>query len=144
MKVLVTGCAGFIGMHCAKKLLARGDEVVGLDNLSPYYAVELKRDRLRQLEDEKAFRFVRLDLVDAGALGELFAAEKPEAVLSELDELAGPSPLSAHRDAIDRCFAGDSVEAILAALEGDGSPWAMETLRRPASIWERKRLVTSS
>jgi UDP-glucuronate 4-epimerase len=81
MKVLLTGCAGFIGMHCAKRLLARGDEVVGLDNLSPYYPVELKRDRLRQLEQEKAFRFVRLDLADARALGELFAAEKPQAVL---------------------------------------------------------------
>ena len=45
MKVLVTGVAGFIGMHCAQRLSARGDEVVGVDNLSPYYSVQLKRDR---------------------------------------------------------------------------------------------------
>ena len=50
MRVLVTGAAGFIGMHCAERLLARGDEVIGADNLSPYYAVQLKRDRLRRLE----------------------------------------------------------------------------------------------
>ena len=81
MKVLVTGCAGFIGMHCAERLLARGDEVVGIDNLSPYYPVELKRDRLRRLEEKKGFRFAKLDLADAGALGKLFAKQKPEAVL---------------------------------------------------------------
>ena len=46
MKVLLTGAAGFIGMHCAERLLARGDEVIGVDNLSPYYSVELKRARL--------------------------------------------------------------------------------------------------
>ncbi len=81
MKALVTGCAGFIGMHCAARLLARGDEVLGVDNLSPYYAVELKRDRLRRLEREKGFRFAKLDLADAGALGKLMAKEKPQAVL---------------------------------------------------------------
>ena len=67
MKVLLTGCAGFIGMHCAKSLLARGDEVVGLDNLSSYYAVELKRERLRRLDEEKGFRLVKLDLADVSA-----------------------------------------------------------------------------
>ena len=81
MRVLVTGCAGFIGMHCAKRLLERGDEVIGVDNLSPYYAVELKRDRLKQIEDSKAFRFRQLDLADAGELGKLFARSEPEAVL---------------------------------------------------------------
>jgi len=50
LRVLVTGAAGFIGMHCAERLLARGDEVIGADNLSPYYAVQLKQDRLRRLE----------------------------------------------------------------------------------------------
>jgi UDP-glucuronate 4-epimerase len=81
MRALVTGCAGFIGMHCCARLLARGDEVIGVDNLSPYYPVELKRDRLRRLEREKGFRFVKLDLADGGALGKLFAKEKPQAVL---------------------------------------------------------------
>ena len=50
MKVLVTGVAGFIGMHCAQRLLERGDEVVGIDNLSPYYSVQLKKDRLARLK----------------------------------------------------------------------------------------------
>jgi UDP-glucuronate 4-epimerase len=80
MKVLLTGAAGFIGMHCARRLLERGDEVIGVDNLSPYYSVELKRDRLRQLS-HRAFRFHELDIADAAALGSLFAAERPDAVL---------------------------------------------------------------
>ena len=81
MNVLVTGCAGFIGMHCARRLLERGDEVTGIDNLSPYYAVELKRDRLRQLEGRKDFRFEELDLTGAAALGKLVGRLKPDAVL---------------------------------------------------------------
>lgn len=81
MKVLVTGCAGFIGMHCTQRLLARGDTVVGVDNLSPYYSVELKQSRLAQLEGKGAFRFERLDIAAEGALQRLVAAERPEAVL---------------------------------------------------------------
>ena len=80
MKVLVTGVAGFIGMHCARRLLARGDEVIGVDNLSPYYAVELKRARLKQLE-HRAFRFHELDIADAPPLMALFERAKPQAVL---------------------------------------------------------------
>jgi UDP-glucuronate 4-epimerase len=81
MKVLVTGAAGFIGMHCAKRLLERGESVVGLDNLSPYYSVELKQARLAQLAAHAQFRFERLDLTDAAALGALFASFEPDAVL---------------------------------------------------------------
>jgi UDP-glucuronate 4-epimerase len=77
MKVLVTGVAGFIGMHCAQRLLARGDEVVGIDNLSPYYSVDLKRDRLKQI----AVRFFETDIADASSLENVFRDEKPEAVL---------------------------------------------------------------
>jgi UDP-glucuronate 4-epimerase len=80
MKVLVTGAAGFIGMHCTGRLLERGDEVVGIDNLSPYYSVELKRARLARLE-HRAFRFRELDIVDNTGLRELFSKEKPDAVL---------------------------------------------------------------
>lgn len=80
MRVLVTGAAGFIGMHCARRLLARGDEVLGVDNLSPYYAVELKKDRLKQL-DHKSFRFTQLDLADGDALRKLLDHSKPEAIL---------------------------------------------------------------
>ena len=62
---LVTGAAGFIGFHLAKKLLARGVHVVGLDNLNDYYSVQLKRDRLAQLRDHDDFTFVQADLADA-------------------------------------------------------------------------------
>jgi len=81
MKVLVTGAAGFIGMHCAKKLLARGDKVVGVDNLSPYYAVKLKQDRLKELSQEKAFSFFKADIAHPSALKKIFLKEKPDCVL---------------------------------------------------------------
>jgi UDP-glucuronate 4-epimerase len=77
MKVLVTGVAGFIGMHCAQRLLARGDEVVGVDNLSPYYSVQLKKDRLKHL----SLQCEVLDIADAAALNEVFERHNPEAVL---------------------------------------------------------------
>ena len=69
MKVLVTGAAGFIGFHVASKLLDRGDEVVGLDNLNAYYDPKLKHARLALLEQRKGFSFARLDLNDRGVLG---------------------------------------------------------------------------
>lgn len=81
MRVLVTGVAGFIGMHCAERLLGRGDEVTGADNLSPYYSVQLKQDRLRRLEGRKGFRFEPTDLADAAALERLFEGVQPELVL---------------------------------------------------------------
>src|SRR5207244_2409842 len=80
MKLLVTGAAGFIGMHCAKRMLERGDEVLGIDNLSPYYSVELKKARLKRLAHGR-FRFLQMDLVDAESLTKTFEREKPGAVL---------------------------------------------------------------
>ena len=91
MKVLVTGAAGFIGMHCAERLAARGDEVIGLDNLSPYYSVELKESRLGRLRLLNGVRIERLDLADARALEEHFAATKSELMLhlaAHLDYIA--------------------------------------------------------
>jgi UDP-glucuronate 4-epimerase len=67
MRLLVTGAAGFIGYHVCRSLLARGDAVTGVDNLTPYYDPRLKRDRLAQLEGNPAFRFAPLDLADAAA-----------------------------------------------------------------------------
>lgn len=81
MRVLVTGCAGFIGMHCALRLLARGDEVLGADNLSPYYDVTLKEARLHRLEAGRGFSFERVDLADARACERLFERARPERVL---------------------------------------------------------------
>jgi len=57
MKILVTGSTGFIGVHLSKRLLERGDVVVGIDNLNDYYDVQLKRDRLKQLESFENFTF---------------------------------------------------------------------------------------
>jgi UDP-glucuronate 4-epimerase len=81
MKVLVTGAAGFIGMHVAERLLARGDEVIGLDNLNDYYDVSLKEDRLARLSGHSAFRFVCADVADRVAIPAFFAHEKPQRVV---------------------------------------------------------------
>jgi UDP-glucuronate 4-epimerase len=81
VRVLVTGAAGFIGFHTARRLLARGDEVVGLDNLNEYYDVRLKLARLALLEKSPAFRFVRLDLADREGMRELFATAGFERVI---------------------------------------------------------------
>jgi UDP-glucuronate 4-epimerase len=72
VKVLVTGCAGFIGMHVCRALLGRGDEVVGLDNLNDYYDPSLKEARLAQIAGGAGFTFHRLDLADADAMRALF------------------------------------------------------------------------
>jgi UDP-glucuronate 4-epimerase len=76
MKILLTGAAGFIGFHTARKLLAAGHEVVGLDNLNDYYDVSLKQARLEMLGRDRGFRFVRLDLADEPAIARLFAEER--------------------------------------------------------------------
>ncbi len=74
MKILITGAAGFIGYHLAKRFAASGTQVFGIDNLNDYYSVELKKDRLRQLESEQNFRFEPIDLADGESLNELFKA----------------------------------------------------------------------
>jgi UDP-glucuronate 4-epimerase len=81
MKLLVTGAAGFIGMHTAARFLARGDEVVGLDNLNDYYDVALKHARLARLQAQPGFRFVKLDLADQAGMAALFAREKFQRVV---------------------------------------------------------------
>ncbi|CUA94464.1 NAD-dependent epimerase [Comamonas thiooxydans] len=79
--VLITGCAGFIGMHCAKRLLEQGVAVVGIDNLNSYYDVALKHARLAELRPHAHFRFVELDLADRQGMADLFAEVAPSKVL---------------------------------------------------------------
>ena len=81
MKLFVTGAAGFIGFHTARRFLERGDEVVGIDNLNDYYEVSLKEARLSRLAPEPSFRFVRMDLADREGMAALFKRERPDRVV---------------------------------------------------------------
>lgn len=78
---LVTGAAGFIGYHVARRLMDRGDRVIGLDNLNDYYDVSLKEARLKELKKNPPFRFAKLDLADDSGVNELFKKEKPQRVV---------------------------------------------------------------
>ncbi|MBK8961883.1 MAG: NAD-dependent epimerase [Candidatus Competibacteraceae bacterium] len=82
MKILVTGSAGFIGSTLALRLLARGDEVIGLDNLNDYYDVTLKQARLARLQAQAGFREVRASLEDRATLNETFAKHRPQRVVN--------------------------------------------------------------
>ncbi|MDB5751238.1 MAG: putative nucleotide sugar epimerase [Ramlibacter sp.] len=81
MKILLTGAAGFIGMHTTLRLLARGDEVIGVDNLNDYYDVNLKLARLARLEPHPNFRLHRLSVEDRDGMAKLFQQEKPQRVV---------------------------------------------------------------
>ena len=82
MKILVTGCAGFIGMHTCLRLLERGDEVIGLDNLNDYYDVRLKEDRLKRLYDYGGFSFHKVDITDQTGVAELFSQADIQRVIN--------------------------------------------------------------
>jgi UDP-glucuronate 4-epimerase len=81
MKILVTGAAGFIGSHVAHRLIDRGDEVLGIDNLNDYYDVTLKQARLDRLLARGNFRFLKADVADIAAIERVFREEKPERVV---------------------------------------------------------------
>ena len=81
MKILVTGAAGFIGAAVSKTLLARGDEVIGIDNLNDYYDVNLKKARLNELLDIKNFKFTQLDIADRDKIADYFKNEQPQRVI---------------------------------------------------------------
>ena len=112
MKVLVTGAAGFIGMHVSSRLLARGDEVWGLDNLNAYYATSLKRDRLRTLA-HKRFRFVEQDICDREATQALFCSQGFDRVVHLAAQAGGRHSLTHPHDYVD-----SNVTGFLNVLEG--------------------------
>lgn len=81
MKILVTGAAGFIGSALSIRLLERGDEVIGIDNLNDYYDVNLKLARLERLRDYQKFKFAKVEIADQQAMADLFAKEKVQRVM---------------------------------------------------------------
>ena len=89
MTILVTGVAGFIGYHVAEALLARGERVIGIDNLNDYYDVRLKQARLARLEDKPGFRFNRIDIADRDAVHGLVRAEPSIDAIVHLAAQAG-------------------------------------------------------
>ncbi|MBL8491631.1 MAG: NAD-dependent epimerase [Rhodocyclaceae bacterium] len=82
MKVMITGAAGFIGSHLARRLLDRGDEVVGIDNFDPYYDVELKKARLQSVVRGDRFRLLELDIADRPGMERVFDAERFDVVVN--------------------------------------------------------------
>lgn len=82
MKVLVTGAAGFIGFHLSQRLLARGDEVIGIDNINDYYDVNLKHGRLNQIKGHENFTFIKCGLEERDAIEKAFKEHQPQRVVN--------------------------------------------------------------
>ena len=82
MRVLITGSAGFIGSNLALRLLERGDEVIGVDNLNDYYDVELKKARLARTAGHANYTDIRADIADRSAMDQVFAEHRPQRVVN--------------------------------------------------------------
>ena len=113
MKVLVTGTAGFIGSHLALRLLERGDEVVGIDNLNDYYDVTLKQARLARFADHPGYTHVHADLADRDAVEAMFAKHRPQRVVN-LAAQAGVRYAAQN----PHVYVGSNVTGFLHVLEG--------------------------
>jgi len=111
-QILVTGAAGFIGYHLSERLLAAGDDVVGLDNLNDYYDPQLKEARLARLKKQKTFRFLRADLGDRTGVEKIWKEIKPEVVV-HLAAQAGVRYSLTHPHA----YAKSNLEGMLDVLE---------------------------
>lgn len=106
MKILVTGSAGFIGSRVSERLLDRGDEVIGLDILSAYYDVQLKKDRLAKIKDRKGFTEARIDLADRSAMIKLFSDHKFDGVINLAAQAGVRHSLDAPHDYVDSNLVG--------------------------------------
>lgn len=113
MKVLVTGAAGFIGMHVSKRLLDDGCDVIGLDNMNSYYEIELKNHRLAELTTYKNFRFCKLDLTDREGMAKIFAEEAFDSVIHLAAQAGVRYSIEAPFDYVDSNLVG-----MLTVLEG--------------------------
>ncbi len=113
MKILVTGCAGFIGAALSGRLLERGDEVIGVDNLNDYYDPGLKRDRLALLEEFNNFGFRELNISDRAQMENLFREVAPRRV-AHLAAQAGVRYSISH----PHSYAGSNITGFLNILEG--------------------------
>jgi UDP-glucuronate 4-epimerase len=112
-RILVTGCAGFIGFHISKRLLGEGIQVTGLDNLNDYYDVSLKKARLSQLTSHREFRFAQMDLADRAATMSLFETGRFEKVIN-LAAQVGPRYSLVN----PRAYVDTNVVGFLNVLEG--------------------------
>ena len=106
MKVLITGSAGFIGNRVSQRLLERGDEVIGLDNLSTYYDVQLKKDRLAQVIDHENYTEACFDMADREKVAELFEKHKPDGVINLAAQAGVRHSLIAPHDYVDTNLVG--------------------------------------
>jgi UDP-glucuronate 4-epimerase len=126
MKIIVTGAAGFVGFHTSQKLLDRGDEVIGIDNLNNYYDPTLKQARLNQLSGQDGFTFHKVDIADKDAITKIFADAKPDKVI-HLAAQAGvryslenpyayiESNIVGHLNILEGCRHTDSVQKLVYA-----------------------------
>src|SRR5688572_20207205 len=126
MTVVVTGAAGFIGYHVARRLAERGDTVLGVDNLNDYYDVELKRRRLAELGAFPNFEFKRVELADKNALSQALAAKPVRRVIhlaaqanvryaSQNPHAYIASNVAAHLNVLEYCRFSDSIERLVYA-----------------------------